>query len=153
MVQTTPTRRAFSLGEANATLPLVRAIVADLVELHADVVAREARVEHLLQKRTDKPRDAYDDELREIQRSLVDDRQQIARFESELESLGVRIRSSSKGIVEFPSWLGENPVGLVWHHNDNNIVAWIAGEGEEQWDIEDHHFTASPEADQPFRRR
>ncbi len=107
MVQSTSTRRGFSLSDANATLPLVRSIVADLIELHAAVVAREARIEFLLGKRTDKPRDAYDDELREVQRSLTDDRQQLARYEAEIESLGIRIRTASEGLMEFPSYLGE----------------------------------------------
>ncbi len=153
MVQSTSTRRGFSLSDANATLPLVRSIVADLIELHAAVVAREARIEFLLGKRTDKPRDAYDDELREVQRSLTDDRQQLARYEAEIESLGIRIRTASEGLMEFPSYLGETPVCLLWRPGDQAISAWASVDGEEHADLQGRVFTAGPESEPPFRRR
>ncbi len=149
MVQSTSTRRGFSLSDANATLPLVRSIVADLIELHAAVVAREARIEFLLGKRTDKPRDAYDDELREVQRSLTDDRQQLARYEAEIESLGIRIRTASEGLMEFLRISGETPVCLLWRPGDQAISAWASVDGEEHADLQGRVFTAGPNPNLP----
>ena len=47
MVQASKPSRVFTLAEANAMLPLVRAITRDLVRLSREVVERHQRVEHL----------------------------------------------------------------------------------------------------------
>jgi hypothetical protein len=139
------TRRGFSLQQANATLPLVRVIVNDLLELQSDIQSREEWVTRFLKERTEKSGDPYNDELREVQRSLEEDHQLVIRYEDELEHLGVHFRASQNGVVEFPSWLRDRPVSLLWRPSDSCVSHWSQREGDVWQPIDDEPFTAWPQ--------
>jgi hypothetical protein len=53
----------FSIEEANAMLPLVRAIVADLMELSRDVTERRRRLSYLLARHNPNQNDLHQEEL------------------------------------------------------------------------------------------
>ena len=61
----------FTVSEANATLPLVRAIITDLVALSKDVIDRRQRLSLLSRGRirSAKDQDLYQEELRRSTRS------------------------------------------------------------------------------------
>ena len=56
-------RRVFSAAEANAALPLVRAIVADLVPLARDVTERRQRLLSIARSGSRNGTDPYEEEL------------------------------------------------------------------------------------------
>ena len=67
-------RKLFTVEQANAMLPLVRAIVGDLSSLYRDLVGRHERLEHLASKRKGTKSDPYSDELRQMEAELERDR-------------------------------------------------------------------------------
>ena len=62
--------KTFTIEQANATLPLVRAIVSDLVELSVEVAERRQRVGYLLKHRRKNENDPYWQELAAMEVSL-----------------------------------------------------------------------------------
>ena len=72
-------QKVFSVDEANRMLPLVKAIVSDLVQLTNEVTDRRHRLNHLLAGRERDAEDVYSEELAEVERGLLRDTQRLAR--------------------------------------------------------------------------
>lgn len=124
MVKISKPTQVFSLAEANAMLPLVRAITRDLVELSRDVVDRHQRLEHLTNGREITAGDPYSDELTQVVEELDKDRKRLHEYVDELRSLGVDPKSATDGIVDFPSWLDGELVELCWQLGEPEVMHW-----------------------------
>jgi hypothetical protein len=124
MVKTSQLARLFTVAEANAMLPLVRAITRDLVDLTREVVERHARVEHLTSGRDVKAGDPYSEELSQIAEELEKDRRRLNEFVDELRNLGVDPKSASDGIVDFPSMLDGETIELCWRLGEPEVRYW-----------------------------
>jgi hypothetical protein len=80
-----PGRRAlFTVAEANAMLPLVRTIVADLAALSTEVIDRRRRLSFLLSGRDPNDRDLYHQELVQIEEELEKDKRRLRESVEEL---------------------------------------------------------------------
>jgi hypothetical protein len=118
-------RRTFTVPEANATLPLVRAIVADLVRLAHEVSDRSERLSALLASRPLLDRgDPYANELAHIVRELQRDRHQLREYADELLDLGVEPHSAIEGHVHFPAILSGRQVHLCWKLGEPEVLFW-----------------------------
>lgn len=117
-------RRVFTIEEANATLPLVRAIVADLAELSRDVLERRRRLSFLMDRREPEPGDLYHDELVQIQEDLDKDARRVEDYLEELHDLGVESVSGPEGMVDFPAMLDERRVCLSWRLGESEVHYW-----------------------------
>lgn len=115
---------AFTVAEANAMLPLVRAITDDLVRLSQEVIERHERVEHLKMGRKVLPGDPYHDELAQIEEELDKDRQRLNGYVEELRELGVEPKSGVEGIVDFPSRLDSQLIYLCWKLGEPELMYW-----------------------------
>ncbi len=121
--QNSAIRKRFSVREANATLPLVSAIVRDLTELAREVVERRERL-------SDLPRgggpddDLYGAEVAQIVEDLERDSQRLREYVEELLELGVKPRSVTQGIVDFPAKLEGRPVYLCWQLGEPEVLHW-----------------------------
>ncbi len=97
--------RRFTLEQANAMLPLVKRITADIVRLSAEIEQRTellAEVQAHHTRRSAREIEEYSEELQAVQRML---KIEVDRFEDcvgELESLGLELFDESAGIVHFP---------------------------------------------------
>lgn len=129
MLDTCKPTRVFTVAEANAMLPLVRAITRDLVRLSREVVDRHQRVEHLKAGRDMTSGDIYDQELAQIEEELAKDRQRLHEFVEELRQLGVEPKSGIEGIVDFPAILEGELVFLCWKYNEPEVVYWHSLDG------------------------
>jgi hypothetical protein len=105
-------------------LPLVRAIVTDLVRLSREVVERHQRVEHLKAGRSITTGDPYDEELAQIEEELSKDRQRLHEYVEELRQLGVEPKSGVDGIVDFPAILDGEVVYLCWQYGEPEVLFW-----------------------------
>src|SRR6185436_2502523 len=88
--------RVFTIEQANAMLPLVRAITTDLAKLAREVVERRHRLALLTSGRDLTPGDPYSDELAQMESHLERDAGRLQEYVEELRALGVE----PKGAVE-----------------------------------------------------
>jgi hypothetical protein len=119
-----PNRRLFTVEEANATLPLVRAIVTDLAQLSKDVVERRERLGQLRANRDSRTNDLYSDEVAEIEAELDRDTQQLYDYVEELRQLGVEPKNGPEGLVDFPAMMDDRVVYLCWRLGEPEVLFW-----------------------------
>ncbi|MFW6171456.1 MAG: DUF2203 domain-containing protein [Planctomycetota bacterium] len=115
---------AFTIAQANAMLPLVRAITDDLVHLSREVVERHERVEHLKVGRKVLAGDPYHEELAQIEEELDKDRKRLNGYVEELRRLGVEPKSGVEGVVDFPARLDGELVYLCWQLGEPELKYW-----------------------------
>jgi hypothetical protein len=133
--KTAPTKagghRFFTVDEANATLPLVRLIVSDLVGLARDIGERRGRLAFLLAgheadtaRRRDDP---YREELAQVEKEVEKDCRRLEGFVAELRELGIEPTRSSEGLVDFPARIEGREVFLSWKLGEPPVVYWHEG--------------------------
>ncbi len=117
-------RKIFTVEAANASLPLVRAIVADLAQLSREVVERRERLSLLLAGRERGVQDAYGEELSQIEEELEKDSQRLQEYVDELQQLGVEPKNGPDGLVDFPALLDGRPIYLCWKLGEAEVLHW-----------------------------
>lgn len=117
-------RECFTVEEANATLPLVRAIVFDLSDLSREVIDRRQRLSFLLSGHDPNDRDLYHQELMQVEKDLEKDAQRLREYVEELRALGVEPTHGPEGIVTFPSTLDGRRVCLSWKLGEPEVLFW-----------------------------
>lgn len=113
--------RTFTVEQANATLPLVRAIAEDLIAL-SQVTERRLRLADLVNGRSLRPGDPYADELLESKKEIDKDLERLQGFVDELQALGVEPKNLQDGLIDFPSSLNGCPVYLCWKLGEPEIM-------------------------------
>jgi hypothetical protein len=114
----------FTLSEANAMLPLVRAIVSDLATLSSEVIDRRRRLTFLLAGRDPNNRDVYHQELVQVEEELEKDKLQLREYVEELRTLGVELTNGPEGVVSFPSTLDDLRISLSWKLGEPEVLYW-----------------------------
>ncbi|MCE5301607.1 MAG: DUF2203 domain-containing protein [Planctomycetaceae bacterium] len=114
----------FTVEQANAMLPLVRAIVVDLAGLSREVIDRRHRLAHLLSGHESNNRDVYREELSQVEKDLEQDARQLREYVDELRHLGVEPVNGPEGMVTFPSQLDGRRVLLSWKLNEPEVMFW-----------------------------
>lgn len=124
--------RYFTAAAANRMLPLVRAIVEDIVDLNHDLSDRKQRLEDLrsdhgaAHSRDDDP---YAEEVEQMQRELELDSGRLKEFVRELEDLGLQIKDRDKGLVDFPTVIDGKDAFLCWSLGEPEVAYWHSLEG------------------------
>lgn len=114
----------FTVEQANAMLPLVRAIVSDLAGLSSEVAERRRRVSFLVAGRDPDDHDLYHQELVQVEADLEEDAKRLHEYIEELRALGVEPTHGPEGIVTFPSILDGRRVCLSWKLGDSEVLYW-----------------------------
>jgi len=117
-------RRLFTLEEANARLPLVRAIATDLSSLARDLVERRQRLDALSAGRKVSSTDVYRDELAEMEKGIVRDARRLEEYVDELQELGVEAKGAIEGLIDFPSMMDGRVVYLCWKLGESEVMHW-----------------------------
>lgn len=120
-------KRHFTVDEANQRLPLVRAIVGDIMRLYQDVHERKERLSRIRQlpgsaSRNDES--VYGEEVRQIEDDLEKDITRLEEFADELRELGVELKDPLVGLIDFPSRMDGREVYLCWKHGEEEIAYW-----------------------------
>jgi hypothetical protein len=107
-------RRLFTPVQANQTLPLVRRVVADILQAGRELHEFAG---------TARRREAHRERLEELQ-SRVD------RLMKELEAIGCSYKdwSFEVGLVDFPSKIGGRRVLLCWRSDEDRVEHYHAYE-------------------------
>lgn len=116
--------RLFTIDQANAMLPLVRAITSDLASLAKDVVERRHRLAMLTTGRDLKRGDPYSDELSQMESDLERDATRLQEYVEELRHLGVEPKGAVEGLVDFPCELDGRVVLLCWKLGEPEVLYW-----------------------------
>lgn len=115
--------KSFTREEAERTLPLLRLIVRDIVDLHGDLQSRRERLKDLVGGKRQKSRregDPYADEIREMVAEFAADEQTYRDLFAELQALGVVMHDAGTGAVTFP---GRDGARLGWRIGDEHVQA------------------------------
>ncbi|MEX0818258.1 MAG: DUF2203 domain-containing protein [Pirellulaceae bacterium] len=119
----TPTK-IFTVEQANARLPLVRAIVKDLMQLATELSERRDRLSQLARNRTGGSTDVYRAEVEHVEQQLEKDSERIADYLSELLELGVEPKSALAGLVDFPAVIDGKLAYLCWKYGEPELLYW-----------------------------
>lgn len=117
-------RKLFTIDEANASLPLVRAIVEDLARLSRDVLERRERLAAVPGNPEREGHDLYSEELTQIQDELARDTEELKGYVDELRSLGLEPKNGLEGIVDFPALLDGRVIYLCWKLGESEVLHW-----------------------------
>ena len=115
------TTKRFTIAEANAMLPLVKSIAADICQIFKRVTGRRADLHRLLRRGARHSGSQYDDEMAESRADLQEEYDQIWQYREELESLGLLLRQPEDGAIEFPSRIDEHDVYLCWQLGEDSV--------------------------------
>ena len=126
-MDTTSDKKIFSLDEANQTLPLVRAIVSDIVTLYRDVHERRDRLARIRQLPGSSSRgeeSVYGEEVDQIEKELEKDILRLESFVEELRELGVELKDPVAGLIDFRSLIDGQEAYLCWKLGEEEISFW-----------------------------
>src|SRR5262245_29612964 len=123
-------RKFFTVSEANKALPLVRAIVGDIVHEYRAVVDLKGRLSALDRVRdrkrgaTHKPeRDPYAEELAQSEAEVESGEARLRELVAELEALGVELKGPD-GLCDFPARFAGHEVCLCWKLGEPEVLFW-----------------------------
>ena len=122
------TMKLFTIEEANASLPLVRAITTDLAELSARVFQRQRHFDSVSAGRKLSAEDGlYSEELIHEQSELERQKDRLNDLIDELRTLGAEPKTGPSGaidLVDFPSQRDERMVYLCWKLGEDRVEHW-----------------------------
>lgn len=104
-------------------LPLVRAIVSDIVELSTELTHRNDRLS-ILQVSDAEDGDPYSEEVRQMQDELEADMDRLQEYVDELSELGVELKSATEGLVDFRTTIEDREAYLCWKLGEDEIGYW-----------------------------
>jgi len=117
-------KKFFTAAQANATLPLVRAIVQDICELARDLRERKSRLERVQPPKGTSLAEAYQEEMRQAVTDFERDQDRLGEYQQELENLGVELKDAFTGLLDFPCWMENREVYLCWRLGEPEVGHW-----------------------------
>ncbi|MCR9119165.1 MAG: DUF2203 domain-containing protein [bacterium] len=117
-------KKLYTVAEANAALPLIKAIAGDLVALSRTMLERRERLELLKDGRNFSDGDPYDEELVEVEADLEADAKRLRDYADELGELGVELKGLPDGLVDFPCEMDGRIVYLCWKFGEPEVSHW-----------------------------
>jgi hypothetical protein len=119
-----PRKKSFTVAEANATLPYVRAIIRDVVELAHSLRERQERLTRLQPSRPGMLSAAHQEELMHCEAELERGQERMREYEKELRQIGVELKDCFTGLVDFPAQRNGRPVYLCWRMDEPAVAHW-----------------------------
>ena len=118
-----PEKKFFTPAQANAMLPLVRRIAADIAGLVGELKERQALLLRL--RRRSRGEDAaHREELLQAEADFERGGQQMRDYLAELRQLGVELKDPVTGLLDFPWWRDGREVYLCWRLGETEVGHW-----------------------------
>ena len=119
-----PGKKYYTVAEANATLPLIRAIVRDITELAHDLRERHERLGRVRANDRFSLSDAHQEEIAQAQAEFERGQERMQEYERELRQLGVELKEYLTGLIDFPCWMNGREVYLCWRQGEPDVGHW-----------------------------
>lgn len=114
----------YELDNANRALPLVRAIVRDIVG-EFRTLRRLGREQRVLRAETDGSHDSLE-RLRTMGEEVDEISLRIEGYLRELDELSVELRDLETGAIDFPTLLNGEPAFFCWRLGEERVGWWHA---------------------------
>jgi hypothetical protein len=118
-----PKKKYFTVEEANKALPLVKAIVGDIVRQFHTVSELKQRLSAVLSKHRGATSDPYTEELAQSQAELEAEESKLESYIDELTRLGVELKGPD-GLCDFYSLMDGREVYLCWRLGEPEVMHW-----------------------------
>ncbi|HZY85868.1 MAG TPA: DUF2203 domain-containing protein [Gemmataceae bacterium] len=119
-----PGKRYFTVSEANATLPYLRAILRDVTELARELRERHERLVRLRPGERGGLSAAHQEEMLQARADLERGQERMQEYEAELKQIGVELKDYFTGLIDFPSVLDGREVYLCWRLDEPDVSHW-----------------------------
>jgi hypothetical protein len=117
-----PKKKFFTVEEANATLPLLRAILRDVTSLARDLRDRDQR---RLRLQSAGSSDSADErEMQQLDEEIDRGQDQMQEYVDELRKLHVELKDYFTGLIDFPCWMDDREVYLCWKLDEPEVSHW-----------------------------
>lgn len=116
-------RKYYSVDDANRALPLVRAIVTDIVTQYRRVEELQKRLAGVRRDRRRNVDDLYAAELDQTRAELDIEEDRLRSYVEELMKLGVELKSED-GLCDFPSTRDGREIYLCWRLGEPKVAHW-----------------------------
>jgi hypothetical protein len=117
-------KKYFTADEANAALPLVRAIVRDIAALSSDLRDRQERLTRVGAAQHGSLSGAYQEEVHLAEAEIERDSERLLDYERELRELGVELKDYFTGLVDFLCRMDDREVYLCWRLGEPEVAYW-----------------------------
>jgi len=116
-----PARRTYTIEEANALMPQVRAVLLQLAVEQRRLDAAHADMHHQLDADGD-PASAAQAARLESETTRI--REGMQSLLAHLGDMGIELRDIEMGLVDFPGERDGEPVWLCWRMADARVAFW-----------------------------
>lgn len=113
-------KKFFTVSDANRMLPLIRAVVRDMIKIAQEATQLQENLTGLSGKRkeADNTRHQLGADLEAMVEKWENHRQ-------ELRDLGVEFKGAgTEGLVDFPAWVNGREVELCWKFDEPDVSHW-----------------------------
>jgi hypothetical protein len=117
-------RRYFTVSEANATLPYLRAVLRDVTELAQELRERHERLVRLRPGERGGMSEAHQEEILQARDDLERGQERMQEYEEELKQIGVELKDYVTGLIDFPSLMDGREVYLCWRLDEPEVGHW-----------------------------
>lgn len=118
-----PKKKYFTVEEANKALPLVKAIVSDIVRQLHTVSELRQRLSAVTVEHRRPASDPYSEELAHSQAALDREEEVLGEYIDELTKLGVELKGDD-GLCDFYSIMDGREVYLCWRLGEPEVMHW-----------------------------
>jgi len=118
-----PGKKYYTVAEANAALPLVRAIVRDIAALAHELNERQERLGRV-QAGKHRFTDLHEEEMDHIREEMERGHERMREYVEELKAIGVELKDFFTGLVDFPCWAGNREIYLCWRLDEPEVGHW-----------------------------
>ena len=116
-VRASQPKRRFSLEQANRSLPLVKRVVGDIVQTHAQAMKLQHEVERQASSKTGTGLKSMQEQLDSCMNKLED-------FVDELSEIGCELKDYQAGLIDFVGKHEGRDVYLCWKLGEDHITHW-----------------------------
>ena len=115
-------RKCYTLDEANAMLPLLRAILRDVTTLANELRDRYERLVRL--QKAGGLDQAHQEEVQHLTAEFERGQEKMHEFEFELQKLDVELKDYYTGLIDFRHLKDGREVYLCWRLGEEEVTHW-----------------------------